>query len=104
MIPFTAQVEAPYINTSIGKIKNLFEFANLARMDWAEAKKVFRSEEFERVILKNEERYHVIYRNLLKSISTSQALEEFPIAVNKKSKINLGISKTHLSMKSVMRM
>lgn len=96
VIPFTAQVEAPYINTSIGKIKNLFEFANLARMDWAEAKKVFRSEEFERVILKNEERYHVIYRNLLKSISTSQALEEFLIAVNKKSRINLGISKTHL--------
>ena len=65
-------------------------------MDWTEAKKVFRSEEFERIILKNEEKYHIIYRNLLKSISTSQALEEFLIAVNKKSRINLGIDKTHL--------
>ena len=46
--------------------------------------------------MKNEEKYHIIYRNLLKSISTSQALEEFLIAVNKKSRINLGIDKTHL--------
>lgn len=95
-VPFTAHVEASAISTSIGKIKNLSEFANLARMDWTEAKKVFRSEDFEKIILKNEEKYHVIYRNLLKSISTSQALEEFLIAVNKKSRINLYIDKTHL--------
>ena len=96
MLPFYVHVKAPAISTSIGKIKNLFEFANLARMDWTEAKKVFRSEEFERIVLKNEEKYHIIYRNLLKSISTSQALEEFLITVNKKSRINLGIDKIQL--------
>ncbi len=95
-VPFTAHVEAPAISTSIGKIRNLSEFANLARMDWTEAKKVFRSDDFERIILKNEEKFHAIYHNLLKSISTSQALEEFLIAVNKKSRINLYIDKTHL--------
>lgn len=95
-LPFTAYLEAPAINTSIGKIKDLLEFANLARMDWTEAKKVFRSEDFERIILKNEEKYQVIYRNLLKSISTSQALEEFLIAVNKKTRINLCVDKTVL--------
>lgn len=96
ILPFNVHVEAPSISTSIGKIKNLFEFANLARMDWTEAKKVFRYQEFERIILKSEEKYHIIYGNLLKSISTSQALEEFLIAVNKKSRINLGIDKTQL--------
>lgn len=96
ILPFTASIKAPSISTSIGSIKNLFEFTNLARMDWIEAKKVFRSEEFEQIVLKNEEKYHIIYRNLLKSISTSQALEEFLIAVNKKSRINLGIDKNQL--------
>lgn len=95
-LPFTAYLEAAAITTSIGKIRNLFEFANLARMDWTEAKRVFRSDEFESVILKYEENYRVIYRNLLKSISTSQALEEFLIAVNKKSRINICIDKTLL--------
>ena len=96
VLPFYVHVKSPVISTSIGNIKNLFEFANLARMDWTEAKKVFRSDEFERIVLKNEEKYHIIYRNLLKSISTSQALEEFLIAVNKKSRINLGIDKLEL--------
>lgn len=96
ILPFVVNVKAPAISASIGKIRNLFEFANLARMDWTEAKKVFRSEEFKRIILKNEEKYHIIYHNLLKSISTSQALEEFLIAVNKKSRINLGIDKISL--------
>ena len=96
-LPFTVQVEAPYCSTSLGKIKDLFQFANLARMDWTEAKKVFRSEDFERVILRNDEKYSIIYHNLLKNISTSQALEEFLIAIHKKSKIELSIDKTSLS-------
>lgn len=95
-LPFSAQVEAPSCNTSIGKIRDLFHFANLARMDWTEAKKVFRSEDFERIILRNEDKYHVIYRSLIKNVSTSQALEEFLITVHKKSRINLKIDKTSL--------
>lgn len=93
-ITFWVQTEAPYCMTSLGKIKDLFQFANLARMDWTEAKKVFRSEDFERVFLNNEDKYKVVYRNLLKSISTSQALEEFLIAIHKKSGIHLNIDKT----------
>lgn len=93
-VPFTVQTEAPYCMTSLGKIKDLFQFANLARMDWTEAKKIFRSEDFELVFLSNEEKYKVIYRNLLKSISTSQALEEFLISIHKKSNISLNIDKT----------
>ena len=96
MIPFMIQVEAPYCNTSIGKVGDLFQFANLARMDWTEAKKVFRSEDFEHVILRNDEKHKILYRNLLKNISTSQALEEFLIAIHKKSKIELSIDKTNL--------
>lgn len=96
VVSFSALVEAPYCATSIGKVKDLFQFANLARMDWTEAKKVFRSEDFERVILKNDEKYKVIYHSLLKNVSTSQALEEFLIAIHKKSKISLCINKTHL--------
>lgn len=99
VLPFVVTILPPAIKTSIGKVRNLFEFANLARMDWTEAKKVFRSEEFEKIVLKNEKRYHAIYRNLVKSISTSQALEEFLIAVNKKSKIKLEIDKTKLEYK-----
>lgn len=93
-VPFSVQVQGSYSMTSLGKIKDLFQFTNLARMDWSEAKKVFRSEDFERIFLSNEERYRYVYRNLIKSISTSQALEEFLIAIHKKAVIRLDIDKT----------
>ena len=96
-LPFHAVIEAPYCITSLGKVKDLFQFANLARMDWTEAKKVFRSEDFVRVILGDDSKYKMIYHHLLKNISTSQALEEFLIAIHKKSKIELSIDKTILS-------
>lgn len=92
-VPFSVQVQGSYCMTSLGKIKDLFQFTNLARMDWSEAKKVFRSEDFERIFLNNEERYKFVYRNLIKSISTSQALEEFLIAIHKKAVIRLDIDK-----------
>ncbi len=97
MIPFTIQTQGSYYMSSLGKIKDLFQFTNLARMDWSEAKKVFRSEDFERVFLNNEDRYKFIYHNLIKSISTSQALEEFLIAIHKKAVIRLNIDKIALN-------
>ncbi|MHB8129547.1 MAG: DUF5717 family protein [Mobilitalea sp.] len=95
-IPFEILIELSFVMTSLGKIKDLFQFTNLARMDWSEAKKVFRSEDFERIFLCNEEKYRCIYRNLIKSISTSQALEEFLIAIHKKTVIRLDIDKTQV--------
>ncbi|MGF7143522.1 hypothetical protein HNQ56_001949 [Anaerotaenia torta] len=96
VIPFTVQVEQAHVMTSLGKIKDLFLFANLARADWAEAKKVFRGEEFERVFLSNEDRYRYLYRNLIKSSSASQALEEFLIAIHKKNVLRLEVDRTRL--------
>ncbi len=95
-LPFYVQIEIPSVTTSLGKIKDLFQFTNLARIDWSEAKKVFKQEDFETVFLANEERYRTIYRYLIKSLSTSQALEEFLIAIHKKAKIRLVVDKTQV--------
>jgi hypothetical protein len=93
-LPFIIKTESPCCMSSLGKIRDLFQFANLARMDWSDAKRVFRSDDFEDIFLENEDRYKIIYRNLLKSVSTSQALEEFLIAVHKKAAVKLEIDKT----------
>lgn len=95
-LPFYVQIEVASISTSLGKLKDLFQFTNLARMDWSEAKKVFKQEDFETVFLASEERYRYIYRQLIKSLSTSQALEEFLIAIHKKAMIRLVVDKTQM--------
>ncbi len=96
-IPFTANIEAPYCNSSMGKIKDLFQFTNLAKADWAEALKIFKSDEFIPVFLLYEKKYIQLYENLLKSKSTSQAMEEFLIAVHKKLRINISVDKLLLN-------
>ena len=96
-IPFTANLEPPYSNSSMGKIKDLFQFANLAKADWSEALKIFKSEEFIPIFLLYEKKYIQLYENLLKSRSSSQAMEEFLIAVHKKLRINISVDKLLLN-------
>ncbi len=95
-LSFYAEIEIASAASSLGKIKDLFQFTNLARVDWSEAKKVFRQEDFESIFLANEERYRYIYRYLIKSLSNSQALEEFLIAIHKKAMIRLTVDKTQV--------
>ena len=81
-------IEVPYCMTSLGKIRDLNEFADLARMDWVEAKKSFAVGTL-KMFLKDNEEYILCYRSLLKSISISQALEEFLIITRKNQQSNL---------------
>ncbi len=96
-VPFTVNFDPPYCNSSMGKIKDLFQFANLAKADWAEALKIFKSEEFIPIFLLYEKKYIQLYENLLKSRSASQAMEEFLIAVHKKLRINISVDKLLLN-------
>lgn len=98
-IPVTVKTEVPYFNSPIGKIKDLFNFANLAKSEWAEALKLFKSDEFQHVMLHYETKFFVLYQNLLKSKSTSQALEEFLIAIHKKLRMNIIVDKLKLEYK-----
>lgn len=96
-IPVTIIVEAPYFETSLGKIKDLFQFANLAKADWAEAKQVFKSDKFGKIIQYYDKQYLPLYQSLVKSSSISQALDEFLVATHKKIAIVIGVNKTSLS-------
>lgn len=99
MLPFQVEVLDSYADTSIGKIKDLFDYANLAKINWAEAMKLFKSEEFSKIFLERDLKTKIIYQGLVKSISTSQALEEFLIAVHKKTRINLSLEKKSFKYK-----
>lgn len=95
-IPFYITAEPPYLNSSIGRIKDFFHFTNLAKTDWAEAVKLFKSEEFREFLEFRDNKYLVLYDGLRKSRSASQALEEFLVTVRKKTPINIIVDKNTL--------
>lgn len=93
-IAFTANIEVPSCNTSAGKIKDLFHFANYAKEDTEEAVKLFRSPFFESTFLYRDSKNISIYRGLKKSMSGNLAMEEFLVAVHKKLPIHIKADKT----------
>lgn len=101
-IPVKAAVVAASLKTEGQNLKNLFQFTDLAKEDWAKAVAVFKAEEFEEVLLDSEPaRYKEIYHNLLKGRSPSGALEEFLIAIHKKQPINLSVSRLSFTYETI---
>ena len=93
-VPITATVLAPYIETSIGNIRDLFHFANLAATSWNEAVRIFHLPEFEKIILKKDEKNRILYRGFMESASVNHALEEFLVSIRKKMKVVLNVKET----------
>ncbi len=86
-LPFVVAIEFTAITTSLGNIKNLFHFANLAKSNWKEAVQLFYSSNFSKILTGNEKQYFSIYKGLAKDFGNEQNVEEFLIEVNKKQEI-----------------
>lgn len=100
-VPVTATILAPYMESSIGNIRDLFHFANLAATSWNEAVQLFSKPEFEQIILKKDEKNRLLYRGFMESPSINQALEEFLISVRKKMKVVLSVKEDVKSYQKV---
>lgn len=87
-IPFEASVEQIVLESSVGDIKNLFHFANLAKSNWQEALKLFYSKEFYRVFVGSDEKQYDCYRALSGNPGNEQNMEEFLIQIHKKEKVD----------------
>ena len=90
-LPFSVSVSGNYAGSSMGKIKSLFEFANLAGNSYEEAVKVFGHPEFIHVFKPQETEERLIYQMLRRKPCTMAQVEEFLIAVRKKNRVTFRI-------------
>lgn len=94
-IPYSFKIIEKDMETSMGKVNNLFHFANLAQMANEEAQKIFLSQEFPQVFLKHDLNLLNIYHSLNKGGHVRNNIEEFLIAIHKKSPVTLSLSSTN---------
>ena len=80
-------VSKKYPESSFGKIKSIFEFANLARESYSEAVRVFGRQEFLNVFKPQETNERLIYQGLMRRPCTRAQVEEFLIAARKKKRV-----------------
>ena len=90
MIPFVVTVAHSNLETSMGSIHNLFHFTNLAKMNWPEALTVFYSPHFSSILTGNDRNCLPLYQGLVgmdafRDGTNEQNMEEFLVAINKKS-------------------
>ncbi len=83
-IPFKIRVTEPSFQSSVGTIRDLFQFTNLARLNWNEALELFSRADFSKIVLQKEPKYRPAYEQLVSGTDKSQAMEEFLILVHKK--------------------
>lgn len=92
-LPFVATIEKFHFQSSMGSVKNLFHFTNLAQNGWNEALKIFESKNFTKIFSKHDRQYISLCEGLLGNLDHNFAMEEFLIAIRKKEPICFSLGK-----------
>ena len=104
MLPFLVQISEPVIESTQGEIKNLNQFAALARSNWGEAVSLFYAPEFLRLIKGNDRKYMEIYRGLSARPGNQRNMEEFLVACGKKQAVHYGFKEEILTCTNPIEM
>ncbi|MDE6128717.1 MAG: hypothetical protein K2G16_05945 [Lachnospiraceae bacterium] len=86
-LPFVVNVEYTQLDSSLGTIRNLFHFANLAKAYPEEAVRMFYSADFPQIFNGSDRQYYEYYLGMSAYTDNRQNVEEFLIGINKKQKI-----------------
>lgn len=108
VLPFSVVVESDIADSSVGEIKNMFQFANLAKTNWEEAVQMFYTPQFQNTFAGNEKRYFSLYQGLSYQGSSGQGLtgvpgngqnvEEFLIAIHKKQRVEYTLKESRIQL------
>ena len=97
-LPFVVTVRLDHIASSLGDIKNLFHFANLAKTNWKEAVDLFYSPEFISIFEGTDGQHESLYRGLSQIPGNEQNVEEFLISINKKQPMNFLLDEKEINV------
>lgn len=97
-LPFVVTVSGGMPQSSVGPVKNLFHFANLARSSWEEAVALFYSPEFVNILVGNDSQYYTLYMGLSSSEGNEHNVDQFLTAIHKKQPMEYLLAETELEV------
>ncbi len=102
LIPFCIKIGTENVDTSLGDIRNLFHFTNLAKTNYQEAVSLFHSRDFEKILQGSDRPYLGAYRALSQGPDDEQNLEEFLLQIKKKQPAEFLIEDLNVKIDSIM--
>ncbi len=97
-IPYEFEVASGGYDSDNGEVKNLFQFASLAQNNVVQALKIFGTPDFNDVFLKGDLSLIKLRNELMVGADIKTALEEFLIAIHKKSEVHLSLSQDEIAI------
>lgn len=97
-LPFVGNCEHCIPMSSMGPIKNLFHFTNLAKSDWQEALHLFYSKDFVKILSGADAQYLAVYQGMSAYAGQEQNMEEFLIHVGKKQGVEYRAEKPAIDL------
>lgn len=95
-VPYEIKITAETMESSLGNVKNLFHFANLARTNWEEAVALFYTKGFEEILNGADRQYYATYMGLAGGSKQGQRVEEFLLEIKKKQKVEFILEESEI--------
>lgn len=99
-LPYVVSVAYHVMESSLGAIKNLFHFANLAKTNMEEAMQLFYSPYFKQILTGSDRQYLKVYEGLSQNKGNAQNLEEFLLVINKKQKVEYLLDEPYIRVEN----
>lgn len=100
-LSFVASISRLYADSSIGKIKNLNDFTQLAKESSKEAYCLFYSAKFRNLLHTDNSRELLLYEGLSRGTPSAQRVEEFLVSIHKKEKVKIELEQTKAEFSQV---
>lgn len=100
-LPWRVFVREEAIVSSQGEIRDMTEFAGLARSSWQEAVKLFYTKDFARLCAGEDEETALLYRGLSVSFGNEANVEEFLAALGRKQPVGFSAVKSRLQIPEI---
>ncbi len=103
-LPFSVIIIPDIITSSLGNIKNLFHFTNLAKSNWEEAVTLFYSEKFKGIFTGNDRQHYAAYKGLSAIRGNEHNVEEFLLEIHKKKPVEYIPEETQIRIEDPLQM
>lgn len=100
-LSFVVSISKPYADSSIGKIKNLTDFAKLAKESFEEAYRLFYSSHFFNIIRAKEEKERLFYQAIHMEAPSEQKVEEYLVGIGYKKPVQILLEQEQLEFYDV---
>lgn len=95
---YQVTIKNEFLTSSMGEIRNLFHYTNLAKTSWDEAIDLFYHQDFYKIFTNYDKQFLMDYQAIRNIPKSESNVDEFLTAINKKKEVTFTIQQDHFNL------